>query len=283
MDAENMTHPRRPGAVPARRRPASGLAALAVGFCLLTPTAATAQQTPAEKDKVAAAPTLEETRLRLGKWMETQQLIAKERKDWQQGKEVLAGRLELVKKEIAALEDKIQQAEAGVAKAAKKRGELQAENDQLKATGSQLGDSVAAMEIEVRRLFKMLPEPLQTRLQPLHQRMPAEATTRVTTAERFQNVIGILNEVNKANNEIAVAYEVQTLADGKRSEVRSLYIGLAQAFYVSSTNEGGIGRPSAEGWQWSPSKTVANDVVTALEIIQGKQTPAFVPLPVKLQ
>lgn len=281
MDVDNMTtHEKRPGD---RCRPAFGLAVLTAGFCWLAPAAA--QQTPAaDQDKgKAAAPTLEETRLRLAKWMETQQLIAKERKDWQQNKEILAGRLELVKKEIAALEEKIQQAEAGAAKAGKKRAELLAENDQLKATGSTLGESVTAMEVDVRRLFKMLPEPLQTRLAPLHQRMPADASTRVSNAERFQNVVGILNEVNKTSNEITVAYEVQTLANGVRSEVRSMYIGLAQAYYVSATNEGGIGRPSAEGWQWQPSKAVAGEVANALEMIQGKQTPAFVPLPVKLQ
>ena len=38
-----------------------------------------------------AAPTLDETRLTLSKWIETQQIISKERNDWQQGKEILQG------------------------------------------------------------------------------------------------------------------------------------------------------------------------------------------------
>ena len=49
---------------------------------------------------------LEETRLTMGKWIETQQIISKERNEWQQGKEILQGRLELVKKETAGLEEK---------------------------------------------------------------------------------------------------------------------------------------------------------------------------------
>ena len=53
------------------------------------------------------ARTLEETRLVMGKWIETQQIISKERNEWQQGKEVLLGRLEVVHKEIATLEEKI--------------------------------------------------------------------------------------------------------------------------------------------------------------------------------
>ena len=53
----------------------------------------------------------------MGKWIETQQIISKERKDWQQGKEILLGRLELVKQEVATLEEKIKQAETSVAEA----------------------------------------------------------------------------------------------------------------------------------------------------------------------
>jgi hypothetical protein len=102
-------------------------------------------------------------------------------------------------------------------------------------------------------------------------------------AERFQNVLGILNEVSAANNDVTVSYEVHNLADGKPAEVKVLYIGLAQAYYVSSGGEAGIGRATTEGWTWEPSKSIAGAVLQALEIRDGKQSPAFVPLPVHLQ
>ncbi len=232
----------------------------------------------------SAQTTLEETRLKMEKWIETQQIISKERKDWQQGKDILTGRLELVKKEIATLEDKIKQAETGIEEANKKHKELDAENEQLKTAGAQLTESVGGMEREIRRLFKRLPEPVQTRLQPLYQRIPEDpGKTRVSTAERFQNVLGILNEVNKTNNEITVSYEVHNLADGKPSEVKAIYVGLAQAYYVSARGEAGVGRPLDEGWKWEPAQASASQVLMALDILQGKQSPAFVPLPVKIK
>ena len=70
-----------------------------------------------DAEKKPASASLEETRLKMGKWIETQQIISKERKDWQQGKEILLGRLELVKQEVATLEEKIKQAQASVAEA----------------------------------------------------------------------------------------------------------------------------------------------------------------------
>ena len=195
-------------------------------------------------DKIPAPPTLEETRLTMDKWIETQQIISRERKDWHRARRYCLDRLELIKKEIATLEEKTGQAEAGVTEASKKRSDLVAENDQLKAANAaQLTEAITGMEGEVGLLFKALPEPVQAKLQPLYQRDTGRpAKTRVSAAERFQNVLGILNELNKTNNEITVSYEVHHLADGKPSEVKAMYVCLAQAYYVSA-REGGIGRP----------------------------------------
>jgi chromosome segregation ATPase len=231
-----------------------------------------------------AALELKEARAAMGKWHETLQIISKERREWEQGKDVLLGRIDLVKQEVSTLEERIKQAEASVAEAEKKKQALVAENDQLKATSEKLAGTLARMETEVRALHKRLPEPIQQKIQPLYQRIPEDASkTKISNAERFQNVIGIFNEVNKANNEIIVNYEVHTLADGRRSEVKAIYVGLAQAYYVSEKGEAGIGRPTDEGWKWEPSKSIAGDVLTALEILQNKHSPAFVPLPVKIK
>lgn len=253
--------------------------------CLIQPLFVTsAEKSSAVADNSPTQSTLEATRLTMEKWIETQQIISKERKEWQQGKEILLGRLELIDKELSTLQEKIKQAESSVAESDRSRNALLAENDQIKAAGSKLTDAVIGMEGKIQLISNQLPESVKTRLQPLYQRIPIDATnTRVSTAERFQNVLGILNELNKTNNEITVSYEVQTLADGKPSEVKAIYIGLAQAYYVSMREEAGIGRPSSTGWVWEPANSIARRILMALEILQGKHTPAFVPLPIKIQ
>lgn len=227
---------------------------------------------------------LEATREVLGKWIETQQIIARERNEWQQGREILGGRIELLRKEQAALHEKLEQARLALSETDSKRTELRKEDDDLVALTARLADAVAKLETDLRRLSASLPDPTRKRLQPLLQRMPEDAAvSRVSVAERFQNVLGLLNEVNKDNAELKVEYEVRDLADGRPSEVRTMYVGLAQAYYVSSGGEAGIGRPSPAGWTWQPAKSIASDVLRALDIVQGKHTPAFVPLPVKIQ
>jgi hypothetical protein len=238
---------------------------------------------PGDGDGAQSGRSLDETRLTMDKWIETQQIISKEKKEWQQGREILAGRVELVKNEMASLTGKIAEAQASVDDANRKRDELLAENERLKTVQARLTDAVAAMEVDVKRLCQSLPEPVQQRVQQLRQRLADAGAKKVSVAERFQNVLGILNEVNKANSEITVNYEVHPLADGRPAEVQAVYVGLAQAWFVSGSGEAGIGRPTPDGWTWENSKEIARDVMTALEIVQGKQSPAFVPLPVKLK
>jgi len=262
---------------------ASG-AALAPLQGAANPPAATPAAAPATAPAASSEPTLEETRITMGKWIETQQIIGRERNEWTQGKEILKGRIELVAKEVATLDEKIKQAQTNVAESKKGYDDLIAEREQLKAAAAQLVASVTTMESEVRKLSKMLPDPVRQKLQPLFQRLPEDpATTKVSVAERFQNVLGILNEVNKANSEMTVVYEVRTLPDGSNAEVQCIYVGLAQAYYISPRGEAGIGRPTADGWKWQAAPNAANGILTALEIIQGKHPPAFVPLPVEIK
>jgi hypothetical protein len=260
----------------------SGLAllALSAAVCFVSMAAGPAGQDLHAGDTAR----LEETRLAMGKWIETQQILSRERKEWQQGKEILLGRLELIQQEIATLEEKIAQAKSDVVEVDKKRDELNAEYERLEATNADLSAKVGGMEAEVRRLIQAVPEPIRARVQQLIQRLPADSeNTDISVPERFQNVIGFLNELNKANNEITVSYEVHELEGGRLAEVQALYVGLAQAYYVSASGEAGIGRPTLEGWQWEPSASIAGDVLKALEILQGKHSPAFVPLPVRVQ
>ena len=232
----------------------------------------------------AAAPKIEETRLTLSKWIETQQIISKERNDWQQGKEILQGRIDLVGKEVSQLKDRIAQSETAVVESQKKRDDLAAQNAQLKEVGAQLATTVTQMEAQVQKLAKLAPEGVATKLLPLLQRIPSDASaTRVSVAERFQNVLGILNELNKANSEISIAYEIRQLADGSSSEVQVIYVGLAQAYYLSPRGEAGIGKPTDNGWVWRPANDQAGAIFTALEIIQGKHPPEFVGLPISIQ
>jgi hypothetical protein len=223
-------------------------------------------------------------RAAIGRWLATQQMIAREKKDWQQARELLVARIDLVGKEIAAVEAKLAEAEAALRDLAQRRAGLAAESGDLKRAADRLAGVLQGLEARVRALHPALPPPLQERIAPLFERMPEDPkTARVSLAERYQNVLGVLNEVNRGNAEITLASEIRTLADGRPSEVRTVYVGLGQAYYVSPRGEAGVGRPSAAGWTWEPRDDLARGVTEVVEILQNKGHPRFVPLPVDIE
>ena len=97
-------------------------------------------------------------------------------------------------------------------------------------------------------------------------------------------MIGILNEVNKFNGDISVSNEIRELPGGVRAEVRTLYLGLSQGFYVTADGAGaGVGLPAEAGWEWTPQNELASEITRAIAILQNNEIPAYVPLPVKIQ
>jgi hypothetical protein len=215
-------------------------------------------------------------RVTIEKYVEAQALLSKEQKDWAAGKDALQTRMDVIRREIESLQKRIGEADASIAEADKKRAELLA--DQLLAT-------VVALETRTQALLLRLPEPLRERVKPLTQRLPAAGeATKQSIAERWQNVIGILNEVNKWNGEITVTSELRALPDGSSVEVAVVYAGIGQGWYAASNGKvAGIGTAVATGWQWQPANELAPAVLKAIKVIKNEEPAAFVPLPVRIQ
>jgi len=258
--------------------------ALAAVLCLASQGALRAESPAAPAPATATAPTLDSARGTLDKWVETQQILSREKKDWVQAKELLTSRIQLVKDEIAQLRLQVDETHKSEQDFQKSRSESASERDAAKSTSGELAAEAAVLEGKVRSLYKAMPESMREKIQPLYDRMPTDPeTTKVTVAERYQNVLGILNEMNRLNGEITVASEIRSLSDGKPSEVKTIYLGLGQAWYLSARGEAGVGRPGPDGWTWRPAPEVAPEVAHVLEILQNKSSPKFIQLPVTIQ
>lgn len=252
--------------------------AIAAGLIMAMPRGASgASEAPSSSDDVEA------TRAMVARWMETQRILARERQEWEEARDILGARILVVEKEIADLQGSIVEARKAASETGKRRQELAEQLGSLEATASWLARKAGALEQRLRALRGTLPEPLQRRLEPLFLRMPEDpAASRVSVGERFQNVLGILNEVHKANTEINLVSEVRSLSGGRPSEVKTVYVGLGQAYYVGGRGEAGVGVPTAEGWAWRPAAHLARPIARVVDILEGKGSPEFVVLPVEI-
>ncbi len=220
----------------------------------------------------------------IAKWVETRRILSQERRDWELGRELLDDRIALVQREIEALQGRIADAQKNVGEADRKRLELLADNDRLKAASSALLGTVARLEGRTKSLLARLPDPIRERVKPLSQRFPDDpAQTKLSLAERFQNVVGVLNEVDKFHHEITMTSEVRQLRDGTAAEVTVLYVGISQAYYASANGKAaGVGSAGKEGWQWTPADDAAPEIRKAIAILRNEAVADFVHLPIRI-
>lgn len=229
---------------------------------------------------------LEAARQSLEKWLETQRLISKEEQEWRVGKELLQERVDLIRKESEALKGKIEQTRKETAEAAAKVAELKTQNEGLKVGVKALHDDIKNLELRTLAILPWTPEPVRQRVAPLSQRIPANpAESKLSLSERYQNVIGTLNELNKAARELSVSGEVRKLADGRQVEASVFYIGLSQAYYVNEKSAvAGVGRLGPLGtWEWVEQNDLVGPVSQVLGIYKSEKPAAYVALPVSVK
>lgn len=229
------------------------------------------------------AENLELTKETLSKWVETRKLISEEKEKWELEREVLGDRIDLVRTEKDSLTKKIHETQSLITGADKKRAGLVKENDALKNASATLVNRIFTLERGVAELLPTLPVPVQDRIKPLSQRLPKTAETDLSLSERYQNVVGIINELNKGANEITVVSEVRQLPNGSTAEVQTLYVGYARAYYA--TNKGdiaGVGCPTSQGWTWTPDNAIARQVADSISILKNEKVAEFIPLPIHI-
>ena len=231
----------------------------------------------------AQAQDLEMTRETLSKWVETRKLISEEKANWELEREMLGDRIDLVRAERDDLSKKIHETQSLITDADKKREDLVSENDALKNASATLVNRIHTLEQEVLDLLPRLPEPVQERMKPLSQRIPKTAESDLSLSERYQNVIGIVNELNKGANEITVVSEVKKLDDGTTAEVQTLYLGYACAYSCNNNGDKAfVGRPSPDGWVWKQDNGIAPRVADSISILKNEKVAEFITLPVRI-
>ncbi len=239
----------------------------------------------APSDPAAHLEAMEITRASLEKWVETRKLISQEKRDWALGQGMLRDRIDLYQREIEAMRSRVRDAERSMTETDKARATLEEQHEKAKEASAALAQSIKDLEARTKALLPRLPDPIRERIKPLSQRLPDDPdTTELGLSSRVQNIVGILNEVNKFNREITVASEVRSLPSGVSMEVTTLYLGIGQGYYVDAAGTAaGIGTATATGWQWFPADHAAPQIAQVIAMFRNELGAAFVTVPFDVQ
>jgi hypothetical protein len=220
----------------------------------------------------------------LEKWVEVRRVIAKERHEWELAREMLQSRIDTVQRQIEAERKRIEETREDIAEAEADRAELMERKGGLESAEKALADRLADFERRTRGLLSEAPPTFARRVERVSEAIPEDPKkTKLGLDNRYANVIGVLNEANKFNNEFVTTPEVHTLPDGDEAEVTVVYVGLGQAYALSGDGEAAMhGVPGEGGWQWNDISDLAPRVADVIAVLNAEQIASFIPLPVEI-
>ncbi len=231
-----------------------------------------------------------DTRATIGKWVEARMTLGRVEADWQSDRETLKASISLFEGELKRLGQQLETIEKGegqnkgAQQIEKEIREQTAENDELKAALDKVAALLTGFEAKFRQLHKRLPPPVVEKIAPLYALMLEDpAATKMTAGKRVQVLIGMLKAVDEFNGAVRVEPGVRKLSEGVEIQVRTLYLGLGQAYYTDKNgNYAGTGTATAAGWEWTENKELAPLIARTLAIYDSAQPAAYVGLPVKV-
>ncbi|MGB0578387.1 MAG: DUF3450 family protein [Limisphaerales bacterium] len=217
-------------------------------------------------------------------WMQTRKAINQTIRDWGDQKQSLELTTELLNKELAVLDGQIQKAKESSAESKAKREELAARLNSRNELLDYAAQRLAAVEKKLTGIAGMFPPVLKESVEPLMRKFPkADAPSQIPVSQRLQNLLTVFNEIETFNAKFTVVAEMHGL-NGTQVRVQVLYLGLAQAYYVSKSGRwSGVGRPGPDGWIWKQNNEIARDISRAIRVYKDVALPSLVNLPVELK
>jgi archaellum component FlaC len=227
---------------------------------------------------------LESTRDVLDQWVQTKQITSKEKSDWRLEQSILSDTLKLLSSELTRLDTSLEDLKDSATAADEDRSKLTARKEEIAEASAVVEGSINALETQIKRVVKTLPAPLVDRIKPLIRRLPEDsANTKLSLGERVQNIVGILSQADKFNATLTQTSESRELDSGKVVEVRTLYWGLAMAYYVDAAGKyAGIGFPGKDGWEWPQIEGAGPQIKQLLAVYEGSEEIQFVEVPARI-
>ncbi len=231
---------------------------------------------------LVGATLVSETRTLVEQRVAVEKTVSEEAAAWRNKQETLQSLIQTMEQEKRSLQERIGAQRKLLTTADEQRARVLEKEKDLTTLHQNLQQFLRETETRLRAQWVLLPQSLQGKLDEFYQRMPRDPdSTTLGVAERMQNVITILAEIQKFNSEITLAQEMRVLGSGEEREVKTLYLGLGVAYYLAPNGEdAGYGQPAANGWQWVSDPSLAAKVGEVIAIYEKSSNEAyFVALP----
>lgn len=234
---------------------------------------------------VAAPSKVEQTDSLIKKWLAIEQQRNALINDWHQQEPLLKQRLTLLKQEQAQLEKDLATTIDNDSEVEKKRAQLLKSQNSMESGQALLEKSLVDYFQVIAEIHPQLPPPL---FKAWQKKLSSAEFTNADITKKLNTLLELLEQLNDFEQRIShaeTALVLPTPQGDKEIMVQQLYIGLAQAWYVSLDGSlVGRGTPEENGWHWQADNSVDGEtILNAIAMIERRSEAKFLQLPISLK
>ncbi|HKK19710.1 MAG TPA: DUF3450 family protein [Opitutales bacterium] len=232
----------------------------------------------------ASPEALDTARSTVKEWAAAEKAISREAAEWSGRKVLLQDLIEVAQQRIDRLQSELEKGQDSLSASDEARAKLLDREEAVAEESEQLEGFLAELEARLQSLRPQLPEPLEEELAPVYQRIPSDpAKTTLALGERMRTAVSLLAKIRQFDGKLTLAESLKTLPGSEATaSVRTLYIGLGQAYYLAP-EDAGYGSPGPGGWVWQSAPELRKAIQEVIALAEGgAMEPKFVDLPVAL-
>lgn len=210
------------------------------------------------------------TRFMIEQWIQAEKAVNKAKSEWKLDRKNLLTHKILLESEKNSLEKQLSGLDEKQVSESGERNRLEKSIADLKLSKADLETRIKQSEQYLTSLLPKLPPLLQKKVET---HLPTKTTANASETNqpgsklvrRLQKLIGTWNEIHQFQNEITVTKQVIPLEDSSEVEADVLYLGLAQAYFVTPDDQrAGIGKVDSSDWVWTEIPKLGPEIRTAL-------------------
>jgi len=213
-------------------------------------------------------------------WIDLEHQSDELQANWRKDKPVLEQQLALLERESAQLSDYLEASAQQRDEVDQRRLELLEEQTRLEREQSVLESRLVQTAAALHSLQSQLPPPV---VEAWTEQLPRLDDPLLTATEKLQVCVELLGQLDDFQQKVTLHETVMTLPDGRDYEVRQVYLGLSHGWYVTTDERfAAAGTATPDGWQWSAVPD-AEPITQIIDIIERRQVPELVSIPLTLQ
>lgn len=210
-------------------------------------------------------------------WLDVEQTIADEKKDFDARRISLGRLLEIYQVELDLLEEEVAVAGETLVGADSELEAIKDSTVELRQLRERLQVKVDEQSVRLLGIMGRFPRPLLEQL--VAQRLTlGDPATKLRA--KVVAMVAVVQSTLKFNQVVTYSEEVQVV-EGAERQLQVLYLGLGRGYYVSG-NTAGVVDVDATGWKWVRKDEHLKAISHAIGVYQKTTRPELVELPIQL-